>query len=151
VTYRDRASFGRRFEFTVFAELLRRGFGVYQTLVDDQGIDCVVRLDETRYVDVQIKARSRDAEQPFLFAAMTVEPRENLFFVFYTEANDTLWGIPSKDVVGLGSTNVSGKNEGKLSLSPPGSRPTDRTERFSKYRGEHGFELLRRFKKNTAV
>ena len=124
---------------------------MYQTLVDDQGIDCVVRLDEARYLDIQIKARSKDAEQPSLFAAMTVEPRENLFFIFYTEVNDMLWVMPSKDVVDLGSTNVSGKNEGKLSLSLPGSRSTDRTERFSRYRGEEGFELLRRFRKNAAV
>jgi len=43
------------------AELLRRGFDVYLTLVDDLQIDCVIRQEENVapvYMDVQIKARS---------------------------------------------------------------------------------------------
>jgi len=43
MAYRDSASFGKRQEFVAIAELLRRGFDVYLTLVDDQQIDCVVR------------------------------------------------------------------------------------------------------------
>lgn len=60
--YRDTASFGRRQEYSVIAELLKRNFDVYMTLVDDQGIDCVIRLDDKRYVDVQIKARSKGVD-----------------------------------------------------------------------------------------
>jgi len=41
--FRDSASFGKRQEFIVIAELLRRGYDVYQTLVDDQQIDCIIR------------------------------------------------------------------------------------------------------------
>ncbi|WP_229725834.1 hypothetical protein, partial [Calditerricola satsumensis] len=43
--FRSSASFGKRQEYVVIAELLRRGFDVYQTLVDDQGIDCVIRQE----------------------------------------------------------------------------------------------------------
>lgn len=50
------------------------------TLVDDQGIDCVIRIDERTYLDVQIKARSQIAKQWNFFAAMTIEPRDNYFF-----------------------------------------------------------------------
>ena len=60
--YRDTASFGRRQEYSVIAELLKRGFDVYMTLVDDQGIDCVIRLNDKKYLDIQIKARSREAK-----------------------------------------------------------------------------------------
>src|SRR5438552_4779271 len=62
MSHRDKASFGKRQEFVVIAELLRRGFDVYMTLVDDQQIDCVLRFEAEpapRYVDLQIKARSR--------------------------------------------------------------------------------------------
>ncbi len=38
MSYRDTASFGKRQEYSVIAELLKRGFDVYMTLVDDQGI-----------------------------------------------------------------------------------------------------------------
>lgn len=41
--HRSTASFGKRQEYIAVAELLRRGFDVYMTLVDDQQIDCVVR------------------------------------------------------------------------------------------------------------
>jgi hypothetical protein len=73
--YRDTASFGRRHEYIAAAELLKRGFDIYMTLVDDQGIDCIIRLDENRYIDVQIKARSRTAKYGNFFAAMQFKPR----------------------------------------------------------------------------
>lgn len=72
--YRDSASFGKRQEYVVVAELLKRGFDVYMTLVDDQGIDCIIRKDEHTYIDIQIKARSKTAQQWNFFAAMTIEP-----------------------------------------------------------------------------
>ena len=45
--HRSTASFGKRQEYIAVAELLRRGFDVYMTLVDDQQIDCVVRQERT--------------------------------------------------------------------------------------------------------
>ena len=84
--YRNAASFGKRQEFVVVAELLRRGYDVYMTLVDDQQIDCILRLDENppAYVDIQIKARSKEAKNPGTFAALEVrDPRSNFYFIFY--------------------------------------------------------------------
>jgi len=81
--FRSTASFGKRQEYVVIAELLRRGFDVYQTLVDDQGIDCIIRLDDQgglRYIDLQIKARSKDCDpnNAGRFAAIEiVNPRPN--------------------------------------------------------------------------
>lgn len=43
--HRSTASFGKRQEYIAVAELLRRGFDVYMTLVDDQQIDCVIRQE----------------------------------------------------------------------------------------------------------
>jgi len=143
--YRDSASFGKRQEYVVVAELLRRGFDVYMTLVDDQGIDCIIRLDENRYLDIQIKARSKTAQQWNFFAAMTIEPRDNYFFIFYLEANDTLWVIPSREVVRHSVTNKTGQNAGKCSLTFPKSENSEKAKKFSQYKGEKGFELLRNF------
>lgn len=61
MSYRSRASFGKRQEYVAVAELLRRDFDVYMTLVDDPQIDCIIRQEvngHLRYVDIQIKARS---------------------------------------------------------------------------------------------
>ena len=118
--YRHSASFGKRQEFVAIAELLRRGFDVYLTLVDDQGIDCIVRLDRNPpvYLDIQIKARSRDAKYPGVFAALNVpNPRPNYFFIFYSEAANTYWIMSSLDVVANANVGKSGKAKGKFRLN----------------------------------
>ena len=143
--YRDTASFGKRQEYSVIAELLKREFDVYMTLVDDQGIDCVVRLDATRYVDVQIKARSEHAVQWNTFAAMNFEARPNLFFIFYTEKNETFWIVPSMELVELCYQNQNGKNAGRRTLNLPKTNSGIKATKYAKYVDEEGFKLLRSF------
>ena len=93
-SYRSTASFGKRQEFVAIAELLRLGHDVYMTLVDDQQIDCVIRKDSKTYLDIQIKARSRDCKpnNAGRFAALEVrKPRPNFFFIFYSEQANCYW------------------------------------------------------------
>lgn len=145
MSYRNTASFGKRQEYSVVAELLKRNFDVYMTLVDDQGIDCVVRLDAAHYVDVQIKARSKGVKQWSTFAAMNFEPRPNFFFIFYTEKNETFWTIPSQDLAHLCYQNASGKNAGCRTLVLPKADDGAKAEQYAKYAADVGFELLRAF------
>ena len=125
MNYRSSASFGKRQEYIAVAELLRRGFDVYMTLVDDQQIDCIIRLEEAggpRYLDIQIKARSNDALNAATFAAMSIRrPRKDFWFIFYSEAAHTYWVMPSEDVVrhaneNKGGESGDGKNKGKLRI-----------------------------------
>ncbi len=119
VSYRNSASFGKRQEYIAVAELLKRGFDVYMTLVDDQQIDCVIRegASPPKYIDIQIKARSMLAKHPGTFAAMEIrEPRENFYFMFYSEAADTYWIMPSLDIVKKANVGKSGEAEGKYKL-----------------------------------
>ena len=119
MSYRNTASFGKRQEFVAISELLKRGFDVYLTLVDDQGIDCIVRLDRDppTYLDIQIKARSRDAKYPGKFAALNVpNPRPNYFFIFYSEKADSYWVMPSLDIVATANVGKSGKAKGMFTL-----------------------------------
>lgn len=118
-SFRSSASFGKRQEFSAIAELLKRGYDVYITLVDDQQIDCVVRLDHDPpvYVDIQIKARSKTAKNPGTFAAMEIrKPRPNFFFIFYSEAANHYWIMPSLDVVKHANRNKSGKAAGRYRI-----------------------------------
>jgi hypothetical protein len=88
------------------------------TLVDDLQIDCIIRIPGAppSYIDLQIKARSKIAKNAGTFAAMEIrEPRENFLFLFYSEACDTYWVMPSLDVVRLASRNKQGKNAGRFS------------------------------------
>jgi len=125
MSHRSTASFGKRQEYIAVAELLRRKFDVYMTLVDDQQIDCIIRLGndtKLRYLDVQIKARSKDAKHAATFAAITVRnPRPDFWFIFYSETINTYWVMPSLDLVRLANVNKggeskAGKNKGKLSI-----------------------------------
>jgi hypothetical protein len=119
-SYRSSGSFGKRQEYIAVAELLKRGFDVYMTLVDDQQIDCVVRMEVDErpiYIDVQIKARSDTAKQPGTFAALTIRnPRPNFMFLFYSEAANTYWVMPSLDLVREATSNKAGKNACKQTI-----------------------------------
>lgn len=125
MSFRSSASFGKRQEYVAVAELLRRGFDVYMTLVDDQQIDCIIRLEEEgvpQYLDIQIKARSIDAVNAATFAAMSIRrPRKDFWFIFYSEAANTYWVIPSEDVVrnaneNKGGETGDGRNKGKMTI-----------------------------------
>lgn len=143
-SFRNAASFGKRQEYIAVAELLRRNLDVYMTLVDDQQIDCIVRSvknGKPRYIDVQIKARSRDCmpKNAARFAAMEIrEPRRNFYFMFYSERADTYWIIPSEQLVREATNSKSGKSKGKYSVrltnwSEKQERAIPRP-RFEKYR-----------------
>ena len=148
-SFRSSASFGKRQEFIAVAELLRRGFDVYMTLVDDQQIDCIIRLEDDRgnlrYLDIQIKARSADCAQinAGRFAAMEIRrPRQNFYFIFYSEQANTYWIMPSLDLVQEANQNKEGKNKGKFSINfcnVTANRAKPRP-RFRKF--ENNFDLL---------
>jgi hypothetical protein len=119
-SFRNSASFGKRQEFVAIAELMKRNYDVYLTLVDDQQIDCIVRLERDPYpvyVDIQIKARSKTAKNPGTFAAMEIrKPRPNFYFIFYSEAADQYWVMPSLEVAKLATRNKSGKAIGRYRI-----------------------------------
>jgi hypothetical protein len=144
MSYRDSASFGKRQEFVVIAELLKRNYDVYLTLVDDQGIDCLIRKSSNRYLDIQIKARSKKAIHSHTFAGLKFSVRKNYFFIFYTEIDNNYWIIPSSAVKRFGRKNKSGKNKGKVTIIMPHRTYGKVFERFKKYNGEEGFKFLKR-------
>jgi hypothetical protein len=90
---------GKYSEYLVIMEFTRYGFDVYSAEVDDKGIDFVVRKNENKYFDIQVKSllKSNYAYMP----KKVFEPRENLFLALVRyESNDTeptLLLIPSMD------------------------------------------------------
>ncbi len=152
--FRSSASFGKRQEFVAIAELLRRGFDVYLTLVDDQQIDCVVRKEvrgKPVYMDIQIKARSSRCK-PYgagIFAAMEVrKPRKNFFFIFYSEQANTYWIMPSLRLVKEANRGKSGKGKGTYRIMFTNhSKKTGKVKprpRFAEF--QDNFDILREYK-----
>jgi len=97
-----------------------------------------------RYLDIQIKARSNDAKNPATFAAMEVrQPRENFFFIFYSEQANTYWVVPSLELIKEANQNKEGNNKGKYRIvfanTTKGGVVHPRP-RFKKY--ENAFALL---------
>ena len=117
-TFRHNAGFGKRMEYFVISKMLEQGLDVYIPLIDDFGIDAVVRKKDGSFVELQIKARSKDVlfGDAALFAAITHEQRDNYYFVFYSHRMDKTWILSSQEFVDNAVQNKTGKNKGKRSI-----------------------------------
>ncbi|WP_276133049.1 hypothetical protein [Polluticoccus soli] len=154
-TILSNASYGKRQEFMAVAELIRRGFDVYLTLVDDKGIDCIIRKSDQRYLDIQIKARSAkiEAKNYGYFPLLNVPSnRDNHFFVFYSEKANEYWVLPSEEIIRLAEVDgscahiaLSGKDIGKYAIRLTGVSKGEAVpkKQFAAYQGDEGFKLLK--------
>ncbi len=117
-SFRNKAAFGKRMEYYVIGLMLKEGLDVYVPMVDDDAIDAVVKKPNGKYVEVQIKARSKNVKfgSSGLFAAITHEYRPNYWFIFYSQRMDTLWIMSSQEFIEEARQNQSGKNEGKRTI-----------------------------------
>jgi hypothetical protein len=96
-----------------------RRAGCLCSLVDDFGIDAVIRKGNDEFVEVQIKARSSNVLEgdAALFAAIEhPTPRKNYYFVFYSERLDATWVMSSEQFIAEANQNKAGKNAGKRSI-----------------------------------
>ncbi len=138
-TFRNSAAFGKRIEYYIIGLMLKEGLDVYMPLVDDDAIDAVVKKPDGTFVEVQIKARSKEVKfgDAGLFAALTHEYRPNYWFVFYSERLDKILILSSKEFIKESNQNKTGKNEGKRSLWFNGKNTKEQTEhikpQFEKY------------------
>ena len=82
-SFTNLASFGKRIEHFLIGQMLKEGLDVYLPVVDDKGIDAVVRRPDGTFVEVQIKARSKEVidGDAALFSAIEHEHRANLYVV----------------------------------------------------------------------
>lgn len=133
--FRHSAGFGKRIEFYLIGLMLKEGLDCYIPLVDDDGIDVVIRRRDGSFIEVQIKARSNDVKDgdAALFAAMTHEVRNNYYFVFYSERMNTTWIMTSEEFLQDCVTNKSGKNTGKRSIWFNGKRKSTKTGMVEEY------------------
>ena len=148
--FRHAAGFGKRIEYSIIADMLKEGMDVYVPLVDDNGIDAVVRKPDGSFVEVQIKARSADVNpgDEALFAGIVHEHRKNYWFVFYAEgvredvnssaAVPMMWVMSSQEFLNEAYTNKKGKNKGSHTIWFNGRRKgvSYAKSKFDKYRVE---------------
>lgn len=143
ISFRHNAGFGKRMEYNLIGKMLMEGLDCYVPLVDDHGVDLVIKKEDGNFIEIQIKARSNNVTDgdAALFAAITHDFKENFYFVFYSERLDTIWILSSKEFLEECSTNKNGKNSGKHSIWFNGNKKNPVTgnkeeycyERFNKY------------------
>ena len=121
----SRIKFGKRIEYWVMSLLLKEGFDVFVPLVDDHGIDAIIRGPGGGTIELQIKGRSKDVADgdAALFAAIShSEVVKNYYFLFYAERLDMMWFMSSKDFVEQANKNKKGKHIGSYSIWFNGKR-----------------------------
>jgi len=148
MNYRHTASFGKRIEYYIIGLMLKEGLDCYLPMVDDDGIDVVIRRNDNEFISVQIKARSKSVKNGncALFAALThQEIRNNYFFVFYSERLDTMWIMSSEEYLKECVTNKTGVNQGKTSICLSGKKNGQEypLPRFDKYISANDFSRLK--------
>ena len=118
ISFRHSAGFGKRMEYNLVGKMLMEGLDVYMPLVDDHGVDCVIKKNDGTFIEVQIKARSNEVAEKdaALFAAITHELTPNFYFVFYSERLDTMWIMSSEEFIIESVQNKNGKNAGKRGI-----------------------------------
>lgn len=118
IPFRHSAGFGKRIEYKLIGDMLMEGLDVYLPLVDDHGVDCIIKKADGTFIEIQIKARSNEVTKGdgALFAAITHEPKSNFYFVFFSERLDLMWIMSSEEFLRECITNKTGKNAGKHSI-----------------------------------
>ena len=116
ISFRHSAGFGKRMEYKLVGDMLMEGLDCYLPLVDDHGVDCVIKKSDGTFIEVQIKARSNAVTEgdAALFAAIIHDYRPNFYFVFYSERMDMMWILSSEEFLKECVTNQNGKNAGVL-------------------------------------
>ena len=115
--YKSSIAFGKAQEFRVVSELLKRGFQVFLPVVDDEGVDLLVRNRIGKYIEVQIKARSANAKNSHFFSRLSVKPKDNYYFIFFTEKDENFWIIPSEELEKIAVKNKGAKIKVNILLS----------------------------------
>ena len=117
-SFRSSAGFGKRMEYKLVGDMLMEGLDCYLPLVDDHGVDCVIKKEDGTFIEIQIKARSKTVAEgdAALFAAIEHKLQQNFYFLFFSERLDTMWIMSSEEFLNECVTNKSGKNEGKHSI-----------------------------------
>ncbi len=134
-SFRNLAGFGKRMEYNLVGKMLMEGLDCYLPLVDDHGVDCIIKKEDGTYIEIQIKARSKTVKEgdAALFAAITHEAASNYYFVFYSERLDTMWIMSSEEFLNECVTNKTGKNVGKQSIWFNGNRIDKETGKKKEY------------------
>ena len=133
IPYKHSASFGKRIEYWIIGLMLKKGIDVYMPLVDDNGIDAIIRQPNGTFVEIQMKARSNDVKMGCTgqFTVTSHDDRSsNYYFIFYSERMNMFWIMSFQEFIN--EANKS-KHVGKYSIWLNGKRKNKETGKYEEY------------------
>ena len=96
---------GKRAEFLVFGELIRREADLYIPIVD-KGTDALVRKEDGTYLEIQVKSTEEDEQAGYFNVYDLDNHPEDKFFIICVDLNEkkskvkgrpNIWIISAKD------------------------------------------------------
>lgn len=83
------------------------GLDVYLPLVDDHGVDWVIKKADVTFIEVQIKTRASEVtdRDAALFSVSSHDLTPNFYFVFYSERLNMMWIMSSEEFLSKCVTN----------------------------------------------
>ena len=105
---------GKYGEYSVILKLLKEGFNIYPTLVDDIGVDLIIKNKNEKYIEIQIKSVWTDLNKEWF--QIQTKSDENLirnnFFIIGIDKEQNSWIFPSKVFFDERYTSKSRKKSG---------------------------------------
>jgi hypothetical protein len=90
--------FGKHVEHHIISLMLKEGLDVYLPIMDNNGVDMVVKRPDGKFVEVQIKARSKGAKCPAFFPDIRHDgPKSRFWFVFFIAEFDSIIVLSSRE------------------------------------------------------
>lgn len=110
---------GKRAEYYILSMLLKENYDCYMPVSDDDGVDIVVRLNDKKFISLQIKSTTKDikmGDAAFFAAIKHDKIREDYYFIFYSERMETIWVMSSEEFIKKSTVNKKGKNKGSRTI-----------------------------------
>src|SRR3989338_5693644 len=130
----ERIVTGKRGELKVIGKLLEEGFTVYTPIADVEGIDCIIKNDKGRLIEIQIKTMNEGDEDRH-FRVKNLKPHEDFFICCYLIDTGELWTIPSYTFKKISYTLSNGTSGIVMNQS--------KRRELSVYKDDLGLGLLR--------
>lgn len=87
---------GKKGEYEIIAKLMSEGFIVYTPVLDIDGVDCVIKNDNNRLMEIQIKTRNKgEGYNKDFIIRRELRPHKDFFICCYLIDDNDYWFIPS--------------------------------------------------------
>ena len=87
---------GKKGEYQIITKLMSEGFMVYTPVLDIDGVDCIIKNEQGRLIELQIKTRTKgDSYNKEFIIKRKLNPNKDFFICCYFIDTNEIWFIPS--------------------------------------------------------